>query len=114
MSSRSVAFDNSGALLTASSVAVYTVPAGYKATVQKLLCYNTDATTGYTLTLHVALDGAAVATANLIYTRTIGSQQTDLAPLVGLSGLPAGAKIYAKGDTTTKLRLLGSVTETTT
>ena len=114
MSSRSVAFDNSGALLTATSVAVYTVPAGYKATVQKLLCYNTDGATGYTLTLHVALDGAAVATANLIYTRTIGSQQTDLAPLVGLSGLPAGAKIYAKGDTTTKLRLLGSVTETTT
>jgi len=43
MSSRSISFDNSGALLTASSVAVYTVPAGYKATVQKLLCYNTDA-----------------------------------------------------------------------
>jgi len=113
MSSRSVAFDNSGALLTATSVAVYTVPAGYKSTVQKLICLNTDASAAYTLTLHVALDGGAVATANLAYIRTIGSQQTDLAPLVGLSGLPAGAKIYAKGDTTTKLRLLGSVTETT-
>lgn len=113
MASRSVAFDNSGALLTASSVAVYTVPTGYKATVQKLLCMNTDGASAYTLTLHVALDGAAVASANLAYIRTIGSNQTDLAPLVGLSGLPAGAKIYAKGDTTLKLRLLGSVTETT-
>lgn len=89
-----------------AAATVYTSPAQVTSIVKKCTLLNTDAATGYLVTLYIVPSGGTAATANLVLNaRAIGPKQTlDITELVNQI-LAGGDFISVFADTAAKVNI---------
>lgn len=87
----------SGQVATSTSAAVYTAPTNRVATIRKFIVTNQSGG-DENIDIHIANDGVAAATTNLIFDQeVVGGGETKAFNLAG-KDVPQAGKIYIKGD----------------